>query len=139
MEFFPCSTDIFKFDVFLLHNFAHFVHALRLFKAQCLLFLTNFPGPMLIPCPTFIPDSRVVTVKSTVKILSIIVAFLENMNLSDLLVDYAFCKSMDFISVGPTKPDTIFKTFYSRNSLLCSVIQKGTFNVPPHTKRYLVP
>ena len=45
--------------VFLLHNFAHFVHALRLFKAQCLLFLTNFPGPMLIPCPTFIPDSRV--------------------------------------------------------------------------------
>ena len=23
------------------------------------LFLTNFPGPMVIPCPTSIPDSRV--------------------------------------------------------------------------------
>ena len=44
---------------FLLHKFAHFVHALRLFKALRLFFLTNFPGPTVIPCPTFIPDSRV--------------------------------------------------------------------------------
>ena len=42
---------------FLLHNFSHFVHALRLFKA--LFFLTNFPGPTVIPCPTSIPDYRV--------------------------------------------------------------------------------
>ena len=45
---------------FLLHKFAHFVHALRLFKALRLFFLTNFPGPTVIPCPTSIPDSRVV-------------------------------------------------------------------------------
>ena len=45
--------------VFLLHKFAHFVHALRLFKALRLFFLTNFPGPTVIPCPTSIPDSRV--------------------------------------------------------------------------------
>ena len=44
---------------FLLHKFAHFVHALCLFKALCLFFLTNFPGPTVIPCPTSIPDSRV--------------------------------------------------------------------------------
>ena len=44
---------------FLLHKFAHFVHALRLFKALRLFFLTNFPGPTVIPCPTSIPDSRV--------------------------------------------------------------------------------
>jgi hypothetical protein len=29
------------------------------FKALCLLFLSNFPGPTLIPCPTSITDSRV--------------------------------------------------------------------------------
>ena len=34
-------------------NFAHFVHALHLFKALRLFFLTNFPGP------TSILDSRV--------------------------------------------------------------------------------
>ena len=45
--------------VFLLHKFAHFVHALRLLKALRLFFLTNFPGPTIIPCPTSIPDSRV--------------------------------------------------------------------------------
>ena len=44
---------------FLLHKFAHFVHALRLFKALRLFFLTNFPGPTVISCPTSIPDSRV--------------------------------------------------------------------------------
>ena len=44
---------------FLLHKFAHFVHALCLFKALRLFFLTNFPGPTVIPCPTSIPDSRV--------------------------------------------------------------------------------
>ena len=38
---------------FLLHKFAHFVHALHLF------FLTNSLGPTFIPCPTSIPDSRV--------------------------------------------------------------------------------
>ena len=43
--------------VFLLHKFAHFVHALRLFKALRLFFLTNFPGPTVIPYS--IPDSRV--------------------------------------------------------------------------------
>ena len=46
---------------FFQHNFAHFVHALRLFKALRVLFLPNFPGPMFIPCPTSIPDSRVQT------------------------------------------------------------------------------
>ena len=35
------------------------MHALRLFKALRLFFLTNFPDPMVIPCPTSIPDSRV--------------------------------------------------------------------------------
>ena len=30
-----------------------------MFKALCLFFLSNFPGPMLIPCPTSIRDSRV--------------------------------------------------------------------------------
>ena len=45
---------------FLLHKFAHFVHALRLFKALRLFFLTNFPCPTVIPCPTSIQDSRVV-------------------------------------------------------------------------------
>ena len=35
------------------------MHALRLFKALRLLFLTSFPGPTVIPCPTSIPDSRV--------------------------------------------------------------------------------
>jgi hypothetical protein len=44
---------------FLLYKFAHFVHALRLFQALRLFFLTNFPGPTVIPCPTSIPDSRV--------------------------------------------------------------------------------
>ena len=44
---------------FLQHKFSHFVHALRLLKALCLLFWTNFPGPMVIPCPTSIPESRV--------------------------------------------------------------------------------
>ena len=44
---------------FLLHKFAHFVHALRLFKALWLFFLKNFPGPTVIPCPTSILDSRV--------------------------------------------------------------------------------
>ena len=44
---------------FLLHKFAHFVHALRLFKALRLFFLTNFPGPTVIPCPMSIPDCRV--------------------------------------------------------------------------------
>ena len=44
---------------FLLHKFAHFFHDLRLFKALRLFFLTNFPGPTVIPCPTSIPDSRV--------------------------------------------------------------------------------
>ena len=44
---------------FLLHKFADFVNALRLFKALRLFFLTNFPGPTVIPCPTYIPDSRV--------------------------------------------------------------------------------
>ena len=44
---------------FLLHKFAHFVHDLRLFKALRLFFLTNFPGPTVISCPTSIPDSRV--------------------------------------------------------------------------------
>ena len=44
---------------FLLHKFEHFVHALLLFKALHLFFLTNFPGPTVIPCPTSIPDSRV--------------------------------------------------------------------------------
>ena len=44
---------------FLLHKFAHFVHALCLFKALRLFFLTNFPDPTVIPCPTSIPDSRV--------------------------------------------------------------------------------
>ena len=44
---------------FLLHRFAHFVHALRLFKALRLFFFTNYPGPTVIPCPTSIPDSRV--------------------------------------------------------------------------------
>ena len=42
-----------------LHKFAYFVHALRLFKALHLFFLTDFPGPMVIPCSTSIPDSRV--------------------------------------------------------------------------------
>ena len=45
--------------IIFLHNFAHFAHALRLFKALCLLSLSNFPGPMFIPCPMSIPDSRV--------------------------------------------------------------------------------
>ena len=44
---------------FLLHKFALFVHALHLFKALRLFFLTNLPGPTVIPCPTSIPDSRV--------------------------------------------------------------------------------
>ena len=44
---------------FLLHRIVYFVHALRLFKALRLFFLTNFPGPTVIPCPTSIPDSRV--------------------------------------------------------------------------------
>ena len=44
---------------FLLHKFAHFAHDLHLFKALRLFFLTNFPGPTVIPCPTSIPDSRV--------------------------------------------------------------------------------
>ena len=35
--------------------FIIFFHALRL------LFLPNCPGPSLIPCPTSIPDSRVIT------------------------------------------------------------------------------
>ena len=30
------------------------------FKALRLFFLANFPGPTFIPCPTSIPDSRVV-------------------------------------------------------------------------------
>ena len=46
---------------FLLHKFAHFVHALRLFKVLRLFFLTNFPGPTIISCPTSIPDSRVIS------------------------------------------------------------------------------
>ena len=33
---------------------------LTCFKALRLFFLTNFSGPTFIPCPTFIPDSRVV-------------------------------------------------------------------------------
>ena len=39
---------------FLLHKFPHFVYALRLFKALRLFFLTNFPGPTVIPCPTYV-------------------------------------------------------------------------------------
>ena len=34
--------------------------ALRLFRKLWLLFLSNFPGSMFIPFPTFIPDSRVI-------------------------------------------------------------------------------
>ena len=45
---------------FFWHKFGHFVHVLRLFKALRLFFLTNFPGPTVIPCPTSILDSRVV-------------------------------------------------------------------------------
>ena len=49
---FQWNGGIFKFDGFFFQlNFAHFVHALRLFKALCLFFLPNFP------CPTFIPYS----------------------------------------------------------------------------------
>ena len=44
---------------FLLHKFAHFADALRLFKALRLFFLSNFPGPTFIPCPTSIPETRV--------------------------------------------------------------------------------
>ena len=40
-------------------KFAYLVHALCLFKALRLFFLTNLPGPTVIPCPTSIPDSRV--------------------------------------------------------------------------------
>ena len=39
--------------------FFQIFHALRLFKALCLFFLPNLPGPTLIPCPTSIKDSRV--------------------------------------------------------------------------------
>ena len=41
----------------------NFLHALCLFKALLLFFSTNFPGPMFIPCPTFIPDYKVITLK----------------------------------------------------------------------------
>ena len=34
-------------------------YALSLFKALSLCFLPNSPGPMVTPCPTSIPDSRV--------------------------------------------------------------------------------
>ena len=40
-------------------NLAPFVHALCLFKALHLFFLTTFPGPTFISCSTSIPDSRV--------------------------------------------------------------------------------
>ena len=42
-----------------IHYFCQIFQALRLFKALCLYFLSNFPGPTFIPCPTLIPDSRV--------------------------------------------------------------------------------
>jgi hypothetical protein len=61
LEFLP-GSNLQKFSSlmgFLLHRFAHFVHALRLFKALHLFFLTHFPGPTVILCPTSIPDSRV--------------------------------------------------------------------------------
>ena len=58
---FPQCLQIFSSLMgFLQHKFAPFVHALRLFKALRLFFLTNFPGPTVIPCPTSIPDSRVI-------------------------------------------------------------------------------
>ena len=56
---------------FLLHRFAHFVHTLHLFKALCLFFLTNFPGPTVIPCPTSIPDFRVEEMSSVLVLLII--------------------------------------------------------------------
>ena len=31
--------------------------ALRLFKTLCLFFMTNYPGPASIPCPTSFQDS----------------------------------------------------------------------------------
>jgi hypothetical protein len=59
LEFLPVSLKFSCLMGFLLHKFAHFVYALQLFKALRLFFLTNFPGPTVIPCPTSIPDSRV--------------------------------------------------------------------------------
>ena len=49
------ATDILKLFI---HSFWLF-HALRLFKALRLSFLTSFPEPTFIPCPTSIMDSRV--------------------------------------------------------------------------------
>ena len=52
------------------YNGAHTVdgyllHRTCVFKALRLFFLSNFPGPTLIRCPTSITDSRVVTCVST--------------------------------------------------------------------------
>ena len=76
--------------VFLSHKFAHFVHALRLFKALRLFFLIKFPGPMVIPCPTSIPDSRVFF---SLQYCNIVQSFQRDIHwfCSNLITKFCFC------------------------------------------------
>ena len=55
MKCFPRLTTIWIFFIII---YQPFIHALRLFRALRLLFLSIFPGPTVIPCPTSIPDTR---------------------------------------------------------------------------------
>ena len=42
------------------HLNGYLLHRRCVFKALCLAILANFPRPTFIPCPTSIPESRVV-------------------------------------------------------------------------------
>ena len=70
-QIFSCFLSIFK-ALHSLHIFATFSKPyVCLFKALCLLFLSNFPGLKFIPCPTYIPNSRVTCVKQPEEISDI--------------------------------------------------------------------
>ena len=43
----------------------YLLHRTCVFKALRLFFLSNFPGPMFIPCPMSIPEARVVKLEPT--------------------------------------------------------------------------
>ena len=98
---------------FLLHKFPHFVHALRLFKALRLFFLTNFPGPTVIPCPTSIPDSRVniyqnwfrrfpdffFTVHPSIRLLNSLDP-IKNLAVNNLLLEPTYRDGLRFLNPG---------------------------------------
>ena len=41
------------------HLDGYLLHTICVFNALRLFFMTNFPGPAFIPCPTSIPDSDI--------------------------------------------------------------------------------